>query len=118
MKRLLYFLHRSAVLLKPLRIPLMAFTFCALLLTAYSLLASSSFAVDYLESAIVASLWGMLILAAIELFKNLPDPVLPHDSFWQRLMSRGRIVLFYLLALLVTLVSAMLFWLSMRLFLI
>ena len=62
-------------------------TFIVLLLTAYSLLVRNSFTFNALEPSIVASLWGMLLLACTELFLKLPDPVLAIDPFFQRMLS-------------------------------
>tara|TARA_R110000772_G_scaffold35177_6_gene84887 strand:- start:375 stop:731 length:357 start_codon:yes stop_codon:yes gene_type:complete len=118
LKALLIYLNRFALLLKPFRLPLIAFTFLALLLTGYSLLVNSTFTLQALEPAIIATLWGMLLLASTELFQQIPDPVLPVDPFLQRLLSRCKLFLYSLLALTVLLVCAMLLWLSLRLLLI
>ena len=115
MKALLLSLNRFARLLQPIRLLLIIFTFFALLLTAYSLLVNTAFTLNALEPAIVASLWGMLLLASTELFQKIPDPVLPLDPFLHRLLSRCKLFLFSLLALVMILVGAMLLWLSMRL---
>jgi hypothetical protein len=118
LKLILLYLNRFAKLLKPIRIGLIVFTFFALLLTAYSLLVRSAFTLNMLEPSIVVSLWGMLLLANTELFQQLPDPVLPKDSFLQRMLSRCKLFFFYLLALIVLFVSLLLAWLSLRLLLI
>ena len=118
MKVLLFYLNRIALLLKPLRLILIAFTLLALLLTAYSLLVNTAFTLLTLEPAIVASLWGMLLLASTELFQIIPDPVLPLDPFMHRVIQRCKIFLYSLLACVVLLVGAMLLWLSLRLLLI
>lgn len=96
----------------------MFITFLALLLTAYSLLVRSAFTLNLLEPSIVISLWGMLLLASTELFQQLPDPVLPKDPFWQRMLSRCKLFFFSFLGLIVLFVSLLLAWLSLRLLLI
>ncbi len=118
MKLILFYLNRIARLLKPIRIALIAFTFFALLLTAYSLLVRSAFTLNLLEPSIIVSLWGMLLLASTELFQQLPDPVLPQDSFLQRMLSHCKLLFFSFLALAVLFVSLLLVWLSLRLLLI
>ncbi|MAM69935.1 MAG: hypothetical protein CMP91_02150 [Gammaproteobacteria bacterium] len=115
MKTVIRVLNLCARFLKPLKILLIIFTLFALLLTAYCLLASSGLALELLEPAIVATLWGMLVLACIELFQELPAPVLAKDPFLRRLSARIKLLLFSLLALITVLVFALLIWLSMRL---
>ncbi len=88
------------------------------MLTAYSLLVRSAFTLNLLEPSIVVSLWGMLLLASTELFQHLPDPVLPKESFMQRMFSKAKLLFFSLLALVVLFVSLLLVWLSLRLLLI
>ncbi len=118
MQKLLLFLYRSSHLLRPLKLPLIVLTLFALLLTSYCLIASSGLALDLLEPAIVVSLWGMLLLAATELFQNRPLALAPGERFWQRLLTRGKILLASFMALLTVLVFAALIWLSLRLLLI
>lgn len=118
MSHILLYLNRLAKLLKPIRLILVVFTFFALLLTAYSLLVHTAFTLNMLEPSIVASLWGMLLLACTELFQYLPEPVLPKDSFLQRMLGRCKIFFFTFLALVVLFVSVLLIWLSLRLLII
>ncbi len=118
MQKLLLFLYRSSRLLRPLKLPLIVLTLFALLLTTYCLIASSGLALDLLEPAIVISLWGMLLLAAIELFQNQPLTHATEEHFWQRLLNRGKMLMASFMALLTVLVFAALIWLSLRLLLI
>ena len=118
MRKLLVYLNRVARLLKPVRLVLVVLTFLALLLTTYSLIVRTTFTLNILEPAIVASLWGMLLLASTELFQKMPDVILPGDSFFQRIFKRCKIIFYSFLALIVLLVSALLVWLSLRLLLI
>jgi hypothetical protein len=118
LKKLLIYLNRLARLLKPVRYVLAGLTFIALLLVTYSLLVRTAFSLNILEPAIVAALWGMLLLASTEIFQKLPDPVLSTDSFFQRVLSRCKLLFFTLMALIIFLVSALLTWLSLRLLLI
>lgn len=118
LKKLLLFLHRLALLLRPVRLILFILTLLVLLLTAYALLVQNTFTLNILEPAIVASLWGMLLLASTELFLKLPEPVLPIDSFFHRLKSHLKLLFFSLLALVVLFVGILLIWLSLRLLLI
>ncbi|PCJ43576.1 MAG: hypothetical protein COA71_01510 [SAR86 cluster bacterium] len=118
MRKILFYLHRLATLLKPVRIILVILTLFALLLTAYSLLVQTRFTLNALEPSIVVSLWGMLLLASTELFQKLPDSVLPKDSFLQRAQTHCKHLFFTFLALIVLFVAALLIWLSLRLLLI
>lgn len=118
MRKLLIYLNRLARAIKPVRAVLLILTFFALLLTAYSLLVRSAFTLNVLEPSIVVSLWGMLLLASTELFLYLPDPALPKDPFFQRVLSHFKVFLFSFLALVVLLVGVLLVWLSLRLLLI
>lgn len=118
MQTILLILHRCARFLRPLKFPLIIFTLLSLLLTSYCLVASSGLALDLLEPAIVASLWGMLILANIELYQTRPTIPAPHESFWHRVVIRSKLILYSLLGLVTLLVFASLIWLSLRLLLI
>ncbi len=118
MKRLLLRIHKLARILKPLRSVWMAFTFIALLLTIYCLFITTAFTAEALEPAIVASLWGMLILVNIEIFNEIPDPPLADDTYWHRILIKVKLLFYRLLALLIIVVSALLLWLSLRLLLI
>lgn len=118
MKSLLAYLNRLARLLRPVRIVLAGLTFIALLLVAYSLVVQTAFTLNILEPAIVASLWGMLLLAGTEIFLKLPDPALSTDSFFQRVLNRCKLLFFILMALIILLVGLLLTWLSLRLLLI
>ena len=118
MNKLLVYLNRLARLLKPVRLVLVIVTFIALLMMTYSLLVRTTFTLNILEPSIVAALWGMLLLAGAEIFQKIPDPVLPGDTFFRRVLSRCKLIFFSLLALIVLLVGLLLIWLSIRLLLI
>ncbi len=118
MQKILLILHRCARFLRPIKLPLITFTLLALLLTSYCLVADSGLALDLLEPAIVASLWGMLILANIELFQTRPEGPGKPANFWHRVIIRGRLFLYSLLAVVTLMVFVSLIWLSLRLLLI
>ena len=118
MKRILFFLNRAAILLRPIRIILVVFTFIALLLTAYLLIVPTTFTPNALEPSILATLWGMLLLANSELFQKLPGPVRAKDSFMQRILSRCKLFFYGFLAIATLFVTVLLVWISLRLLLI
>lgn len=118
MRKLLLFLNQLARLLRPIRLVLAVLTFFVLLLTAYSLLVRNAFTLNALEPLIVASLWGMFLLASAELFLKLPAPGLAIDSFFQRLLGHLKLFFFSFLAIVILFVGILLIWLSLRLLLI
>ena len=68
-----------------------------------------------LEPSLVVTLWGMMLFAFVQLFQQIPPPVLPQDDFITRVGSRLILALYSLLALLVVLVTLVLLWMSYRL---
>jgi len=69
----------------------------------------------FLEPSLVLTLWGMMLFSFIQLFQQIPPPVLPHDDFITRLGSRMILACYSLLAFLVILVTIILVWMSYRL---
>lgn len=61
------------------------------------------------------SVWALLLFAFIRLFQTIPPPVLPKDSFLERLWSRIRLGLYHLLALGVVIIGLVLVSLSLKL---
>ncbi len=118
MLALLLKLQRLAGFLRPLRYLIIAFTAAALLLVVYCLLIDSAFTANMLEPAIVAALWGLIIISFTQLFQTLPDPPLPHEGFFRRLLARLKNLLYCLLALLMLLVMLLLTGMSFRLLLL
>ena len=82
---------------------------------AVSLFAGAGRHEHLLEPMLVLTLWGMMLYATLQLFRQSPPPVLPHDDFMTKLGTRIVLALYSLLALLVLLVSLVLVWMSFRL---
>lgn len=61
------------------------------------------------------SLWALLLFAFIRLFQSIPPPVLPKDTFFERLKSRVKLWLYHLLALGVLVVGVALVAMSLKL---
>ncbi len=80
-----------------------------------SLFAGSGLYGHLLEPTLVLTLWGMMLFATLQLFRQIPPPVLPHDDFLTKLATRILLALYSLLALLVVLVTIVLVWMSFRL---
>ena len=68
-----------------------------------------------LEPSLVLTLWGMMLFSFIQLFQQIPPPVLPHDGFLTRLGTRMVLAAYSILALLVIIVTCVLLWMSFRL---
>jgi len=82
---------------------------------AVSLFAAGGRYGHLLEPMLVLTLWGMMLFATLQLFRQIPPPVLPHDDFMTKLGTRILLALYSLLALLVVLISIILVWMSFRL---
>ena len=108
-------LHQIAMRLRFMRIPGLVVGIGSAALTVYLLLSNSQATNDYLELFILMTLWGLMLFAYIELFQKIPSPVLPHDSFLERIVTRLKLFAYGVLGALVILASIMLFWLSFRL---
>lgn len=68
-----------------------------------------------LEPSLILALWGMMLFAFIQLFRRIPPPVLPHDSFMTKLGARMVLAGYTLLAFLVVIVTCILLWMSLKL---
>lgn len=83
--------------------------------TVASLFAGKGNLSSLLEPSLVLTLWGMMLFAFIQLFRRIPPPVLPHDSFMTKLGTRIVLAGYTLLAFLVVIVTCTLFWMSLKL---
>jgi hypothetical protein len=112
---LLFRLHKLALELRPL------LPFCYLLgfggaaLTLYLLFRQSASSSQLLSVALGLTVWALLLFAFIRLFQSIPSPVLPGDSFFERLWSRCKLALYHVLALAVVIISVVLLSMSLKL---
>ena len=65
--------------------------------------------------ALGVTVWALMLFAFIRLFQSIPPPVLPKDSFFERLRSRCKLALYHVLAVGVGLVAVALVAMSLKL---
>lgn len=65
--------------------------------------------------ALMLALWALLLFAFINLFQAIPAPVLPRDTWFERLLSRIKLALYHLLALGVLVVGLVVILMSLKL---
>jgi cytochrome b561 len=107
-------LHKFALQLRPL-LPwcyLVGFGSAAV---ATAVLFQENGSTQVLGIALGLSVWALLLFAFIRLFQTIPPPVLPKDSFLERLWSRARLGLYQLLALAVLIIGLVLVAMSLKL---
>ena len=115
---MLFRLHQFALCLLLVR------SLCLLLACAgfgasiYALLAAESQHSQLLRIALVFTLWSLLLFAFIQLFKNIPAPVLPKDRWFVRFRTHIKLALYKLLALGVACLGVMLISMSLKLLLL
>lgn len=116
--RLLQILHRFSLRLMVLR------PWC-LLLAAAGLLWGVYAAVEIdepwswqLRLSLILSFWSLMLFAFLNLFRELPPPVLPQLGFFERLRDRVRLLLYQGLALLILALTLLLLQMSLKLLLV
>jgi hypothetical protein len=114
----LFRLHKFAQTLLPLRKLCVLLALAGVLAVVYSLLRNDSVAAPVLRIAIVLTLWSLLLFAFIQLFQNIPAPVLPKDHFIDRLRSHLKLGLYQLLALAIAALGILLVMMSFKLLLL
>ncbi len=65
--------------------------------------------------ALGLTVWALLLFAFIRLFQSIPPPVLPKDTFFERLRGRCKLALYHLLAVGVLVVGAAVLSMSVKL---
>lgn len=68
-----------------------------------------------LAIALGVTVWALMLFAFVRLFQAIPPPVLPKDSFFERLRSRIKLALYHLLAVGVAIVGVALAGMSLKL---
>jgi hypothetical protein len=114
----LFRLHKLARQLRPLRIGCLLSALAGVVLSVFALLRADDAASPLLRIAIVLTLWSLLFFAFIQLFQNIPAPVLPKDHFIERVRSHLKLGLYQLLALGVVMLGIMLISMSLKLLLL
>ncbi|MGV3593401.1 MAG: hypothetical protein ACO1PZ_17085, partial [Gammaproteobacteria bacterium] len=85
-------LHRLALWLRPV-LRLCRFVGFGAAVIAVVLLLRDDMPAAWLSIALGLSLWALMCDAFIRLFQSIPPPVLPQDSFGERLIARLRLAL-------------------------
>lgn len=111
---LLFRLHRLALRLRPLLPWCYALGLGGSALALVLLLHDDS-SQPLLALALGLTVWALMLFAFIRLFQSIPPPVLPKDSFVERLWSRCRLGLYHVLAFAVALVGIALVAMSFKL---
>ena len=114
----LFRLHKFARRLQPLRNWCLLLAFAGVCLSAFALLRAGNEASTQLRVGILLTLWSLLFFAFIQLFQNIPAPVLPKDRLLDRVRSRIKLALYQLLALGVVTVGILLVSMSLKLLLL
>lgn len=113
--RLLYSLHRLALrwrVLQPWCLGLAAGGFLSGL---YAALQASTVWSWQLRLSLIFAFWALMLYAFLQLFRELPPPVLPGLGRLERLRDRLRLLLYQGLALLVLGLSLLLLQMSLKL---
>jgi hypothetical protein len=112
---LLYRLHLIARRLLPLSSACLLLALAGVLMAIYALVTTRTMPALFLSMAIVLTLWALMLYAFIQLFQQIPAPVLPRDSYFERLRSRLLLWLYHLLALAVGVLGLTLLSMTMKL---
>lgn len=91
-------LNRLAHRLQPLRTPCAIITGLGWAVMVWVLVAGKDAYSLLLRTTLVVTLWSLLVFAFINLFQTLPPPPLPALKWHERLMSRIRLWLFYVMS--------------------
>ena len=111
---LLLRLHRLALWLRPV-LRLCRFVGFGAAVIAVVLLLRDDMPAAWLSIALGLSLWALMCDAFIRVFQSIPPPVLPQDSFGERLIARLRLALYHALAISVVLIAVALVAMSLKL---
>jgi cytochrome b561 len=112
---LLLRLHKLALQLRPLLPWCYAVGFGGLGLAAAVLLQIDAKPSLALAVALGLTVWALLLFAFIRLFQAIPPPVLPKDTFFERLWSRCKLGLYHVLAFGVIIIGLALVSMSLKL---
>jgi hypothetical protein len=113
--RLLYLLHRLALRLQPLQAGCLLLATIAFLSGLYAAVQNELLWSLQLRLSLVVAFWALLLYAFLQLFRQLPPPVLPGLGFFERLRDRLRLLLYQGLALLLLMLTLLLLRMSLKL---
>lgn len=114
----LFRLHKFARTLLPLRKWCLLFALAGIGAGVFALLRSATMDSPLLRIAIILTLWSLMLFAFIQLFQKIPAPVLPKDSFIDRLRGHVKLGLYQLLALGIAALGIVLVTMSFKLLLL
>jgi len=114
-ERLLLRLHKLALQLQWLAPWCYAIGFGGAACTLYFVLRNDADVTQWLTLALGITVWALLLFAFIRLFRSIPAPVLPGDSFFERLQARCKLALYHLLAAGIVVVGILLAMMSLKL---
>lgn len=116
--RLLLHLHRLALRLLALRPFCLALAAGGLLSGIYAALSDNSPWSWQLRLSLILSIWSLMLYAFLQLFRELPPPVLPQLGWFERLRDRLRLLAYQALALLVLGLTLLLLQMSLKLLMV
>lgn len=112
---LLFRLHKFALRLRPLQPWSLVLVLVSIVLASVELFEDGVNPSLTLGIVLALALWALLLFAFINLFQTIPAPVLPKDTWFERLRSRTKLALYHLLAFGVLVVGLMLISMSLKL---
>jgi cytochrome b561 len=112
---LLLRLHRLALRLQPLLPWCYVIGFGGAAFALYLVFRDDSGTTRSLALALGVTVWALMLFAFIRLFQSIPAPVLPSDSFFERLQARCQLALYQLLAIGILVVGVALVIMSLKL---
>jgi hypothetical protein len=113
--QLLQFLHKLALMLGWLRPILLALAVMGVVVSGKAMLDGSQLYDMQLKLGLLFSLWCLILYATLQLFRQLPPPVLPKLSLYERVRNRLNLWLRQGLAVFIIVVTIILFRVSFRL---
>ena len=114
-KKVLYFLHALARRLRPWRLVFFVLIAVFALMSVYGLSSTEVYPASFLQIGLSGILWCLMVLATIELFQTLPEPVRAHHGFFRRIKLHFALAFYYMLALVIVLSTIILIGTSFRL---
>lgn len=114
-RRILQFLHRFAVLLRPWRAVFFVLACIFAVMAVYGLFDDSVYPASWLQFGLSGLLWCLMVLATIELFQVLPEIPQPAQPFFRRVKLRIARAFYYLLSVIIVVSTFLLLATSVRL---
>lgn len=115
---MLFRLHRLALRLSFLRRWCLVVAAISIAVSVFALGDMAHTQSSLLRLGLLFSLWMLMLYAFIQLFQHIPPPLLPHLSWYERLLLRLHLWAYHLLAVAVLVAGLWLLSLSMKLWLL